>query len=65
MKAKKIVISLGIALTAALAVIVGVLMFNQGGKTEPVRRYRFLRRRLHGRERKDTRPRKKGAHACP
>ena len=35
MKAKKIVISLGIALTAALAVIVGVLMFNQGGKTEP------------------------------
>ena len=35
MKAKKIVISLSIALTAVLAVVVGVLAFNKGGKTEP------------------------------
>ena len=35
MKAKRIAIGLGIAVTTILAVVVGVLGFNKGGKTEP------------------------------
>ena len=35
MKAKRIVISLSIAVTVILALVAGVLIFNKGGKTEP------------------------------